>query len=462
MAGRSASYLVRCLGLTSALAALSWPLAILAQGIPEDEGGARATAGIDLRLELDDGDPEFRTGFNLDLITATRTQSLQFSGDFGLTVPLDDIEATAFNDPTYDLSYVRDTGRSRLSFSVNFSEIDIDSLRTLEDDAGTIFDESTLIVSEEGSRERLRTNVGLELGLNDPIGGEIRYRYDDTFFTNVTDPDLEDTRIDEFSGSLRLDVDRVLSFSLDGQWQRTQTIGTLEEDEVRTRLGGGFEWQARPALSLDGSIAYARIATDTTNLGVTSREERDGINVAFGADLSRPNGSYSFDLDRTLNTIGFVTTVEVGRQFDLPRGASISAMIGATELPNGEVFPIGSFNYDRDTANGNLGFSLSRSAAVNDDDEAVERTILTGSYQLDLPRDAGLSLSGRLTESDFTLATDPDISSMRLSLNYNRPLTEDWGLGAGLSRQLTREDGIGDEIDNILFLSLERRFTFRR
>lgn len=431
--------------------------------VAEDEGGARAVAGFDIRLEVDNGDPELRTGFDLDLITATRTQRLGFSGDFGLTVPLDNIDAASMTDPRYGIDYLRDTGRSRFTFSADYSETDIASLRALEDDLETEFDESTLTISEDGSRERRQAAIGLVLGLNNPVGVDLRYSYDETLYTDVTDPDLEDRRRDAFSAGLRLDVDPTLSFNLNTLWRHTDTEGATPDEETRREVGLSASWQALPELRLTGSATYVNIVTDTIAMMVPSRTEQSGVNLGLGATLDRPNGSYRLNFSRNLSTLGYTNSVELGRDWELARGAEIDAQLGLVELPNGSVYPTAGLSYSRDTApGGRLNLSLNRTAAINSDDDEVLRTVLRASYGADLAQGARWSLSGRLTDSDYVNGTEPDIASARLSASYSRPLTEDWDLSAGLSWQVTREDGAADDTDNRIFLSLERRFTFRR
>lgn len=462
MLRRGASYLAGAAFGAGVLAAAAWPLIVAAQGVPEAEGGARAEAGVDFRLELDNGNPEFRTGFDLDLITATRTQRLTFSGDFGLVVPLDDIEAAELTDPGYGVDFLRDTGRLRLGVIAEFTEIDIDRLRQEEDDPLIGFDESTLTLTDDGTRERALAQVALELGLTDPIGAEVRYRFNETLYNDVTDPNLTDSRMDEISTALRFDVDPTLRFSLDGQWRQTDSEGVAREEELRTRLGGGVAWQALPDLMLEASLAHAAITTDTTVLGVTTRAENEGINITVGFELDRPNGGYSFDASRLLHVTGFVERFELARNLELARGGALSFSIGATQLPSDALEAVGSLSYGRETARGELDLSLTHDATLNADDNEVRRTILRVGYSEEFPQGARWSLSGRLTDSAFITGTDADVATARVSVGYNRPLTEVWGLGAGVSWQLTREAGAADDTDSRIFLSLERRFTLRR
>lgn len=448
----------------SALAIVAWPFVIVAQGIAEADGGARVEAGLDLRLELDDGDPEFRTGFDVDLITATRTQRLSFSGDFGLTVPLNDFGDSEFRDPRYGVQYLRDNGQSRFTFSASFSERDIDSLRFLDDELNADFDEDLLTQSEDGTREVRGLEASLEVGVNDPLGAVLSYSFDEIRFFDVVDPDLEDTRSDEVNLSFRLDVDPTLSFNINGQFRFTETVSILgeEEEEEFTSLGAGVTWQALPELELTANLARSRLVTDTTFGGTTLRDDESGLSYTLGAFLDRPNGSYAFSLDRSLNTLGFETTTDVTRAFELARGGNVSVSLGFTDLPTSSTFAIGSVSFAREMQDGDVSFSLARSATVNGDDEAVLRTIADASVGRDLPRDARLSLSGTLTDSDFTNPAEADVSSARLSLDYSRPLTEEWNFASGVSVQFTEEDGLDNDTDSRLFLSLERRFTLRR
>lgn len=458
MVTRGASYLTGA----GVLATAVWPLIVVAQGIPEADGGARAEAGLDLRLELDNGDPEFRTGFDLDLITATRTQRLTFSGDFGLVVPLDDVAAVEFNDPSYGVDFLRDTGRLRLSVSADYTATDIDSLRQQEDDPVTGFDESTLTLTDEGTQDRIQAQIALEFGLTGPVGADVRYRFNDVAYTDVTDPDLEDRRLDEISTALRFDVDPTLRFTLDGLWRQTDTEGVALREEVQTNLGAGVTWQAFPDLTLVANVTQVVITTDTTFMGMTTSTEREGTNLTVGVELDRPNGAYSFDASRSLNQAGYVERVELTRDLELARGGALSFSIGATELPSGALEAVGGVTYGRETARGDLSLSLTQDATLNSDDDEVRRTVLSTRYSEEFPQGARWSLSGRLTDSEYINGADADVASARVTVDYTRPLTEVWGLGAGVSWQLTREDGAGDDIDNRVFLSLERRFTLRR
>lgn len=435
--------------------------AITAAQIAEEDGGVQAIVGVDLRIELDNGDPEFRTGFDLDLISATRTQRLSFSGDIGVRVPLDDFGGAEVDDPRFGLDYLRDTGRTRLTFSADYVRQDIDDISFPTTDDG--FEEGDLTIIDGGVRERRQAAFGLELGVTDPIGATFNYSLDDQDYIDTTDPDLDDTRTEQYSVGLRLDVDRTLRFTIDAGYRMRETGGTLPEVDTRTTLAFGGRWQALPNLLLDGSIAYAKTESEVSPGTVNLVSSKDGVNVVFGATFQQSATSrLRFDLSRILNQAGYVTTAEISATYNLPQDATLNTMIGATRLPSGEVYPVWSLSYDRDTRLGDLTGALRRSATVNGDDEEVVRSTLEGGYRMALPQDARIGFTGRLTESEFVDGTQGDVSTASVSVNYNRPLTEDWDFATGVRWQRTEEDGVGSDSDNSLFLSLERRFSFRR
>lgn len=440
-------------GLAAGALMMIAPVAI--SQIAEADGGARIEAGLDLRLELDNGDPEFRTGFDIDLISATRTQRLSFSGDFGVVVPLDDPDAAEFRDPNYGLDYVRDTGRSRLSFGAGFSRRDLDGrIRTNADDP---FDEDDLTLVDGGTEERRQLQAALELGLTDAVGAEIRYSFDERLYSPDADPRLEDRRRDEVGVTLRFDVSQTLRLGASAQWSLTEEDTGLADRDERLSLGVDAAWQLRPDIEVTAALAYSRIETEDGPVFV----DRDGIDVRLGLGIDRPNGDYSFGASRVLNATGFVTSVDASRRFELPRGVELTTTLGATQVPSGNTYGTGALALSRETRSGALSLSLSQTATINNDDEEVRRRILQGNYRLDLPREAALTLGLSMTESVFIDGADPDLTSARVSLGYDYPLSEQWNLGGGVDWQVTREEGGPEDEDYRLFLTLQRRFILR-
>lgn len=445
---------------TAGLACLTLTGLAASQGIPEAEGGLRLEGGLALRLQLEDGEPEFRTGFDLDLISATRTQRLSFSGDFGLIVPLDDLGAVDFSDPRYGIDYLRDTGRSRIALSAFFQLADVDGLDFTFDDPDTPFDEEGL-TEDQGTRETRRISAELAWGLTDPIGGSLSYSRNETLYSGTTDPDLVDTLRQEIGAGLTFAVDPTLGLRVNGRWRLIEEDDAEALREDRVSLGVGATWQATPTITVDGDITATTLQTERTLLGIVTESEQTGLDLSLGLSLDRPNGGYRFDLARNLERAGGVSSADVTRSFALPRGAEISVGVGVAELPSGTLYGTGRLAYDRATARGAVAVSLERQAAVTDDAEEVLRTIVQARYSMDLARGARWSLSGRLTDSRYEVGLDPDITSTRLALDYAHPLTEDWSLLTGVTLDRIREEGADERRDSTIFLSLERRFSLR-
>jgi hypothetical protein len=448
----------------SALAVGLCPLALHSQ-IPEALGGVWIDGTLNFRLESEDGEPEFRTGFDLGLSTATRTQLLRFSGDFGLTVPLEDIDTADFDDPRYQLEYLRDNGQSRISASAFIETSDIDGTAVIFDpgaDPGD-FDEIEL-VEDDGTRERRQLSLGLEWGLRDPVGGTLVYDVNETEYSGTNDPDLVDSRSTAVSGSLRLDADRTLSFVIDALHRLTEEEANLLNPETETevvRAGLGTQWQMTPVLLLDGRLGWSEI-TETLTVGSTSFiDEEEGAEIALAFTLDRPNGSWALGYDRALTGVGAQDTLRLTRELALPRGAVVTASLGARYMPSGETYAIGSFDYGRDTRRGRIGLSASRDAEVNSDDFEVLRSRLRASYSEDLPDGASWTVSGSFFESDFTNPAEPDLATGQLSLNYARPLTPEWDLSGGIRLRETHEEGEDTDRSTTVFLSLERQFRLR-
>jgi hypothetical protein len=448
----------------SALAIGLCPLSLQGQ-IPEPLGGVWIEGALSFRLESDDDEPEFRTGFDLGLSSATRTQLLRFSGDFGLTVPLDDIGETDFDDPRYELEYLRDNGQSRISASAFIETSDIDGTAVVFDpdaDPGD-FDEFDLI-EDDGTRERRQLSAALEWGLRDPVGGTLFYEFNETTYSDTADPDLVDSRSTEISGDLRLNADRTLRFVLDASRRLTKEDGNQFIPETETdilRTGLGSLWQMTPVLEFDGRLGWAEI-TETRSVGAADIVDAEkGAEIALAFALDRPNGSWALGYDRALTGVGEQDTLRLTRALELPRGAAIIASLGARYMPSGETYAIGSFDYGRDTRRGRISLSASRDAEVNSDDFEVLRSRLRASYSEDLPDGASWTVSGGFFGSDYADPAEADIATTQLSLNYARPLTRDWDLSGGIQLRETREEGIDTERATTVFLSLERQFRLR-
>ena len=450
---RAAPYLAGA----SALAAALWAPGLWAQ-VAEADGGARFVGQLDMSLEIDDGETTYRTGFDIDLISATRTQRLSFSTDVGLELDLSNFE-TDWADPSYQLEYLRDNGQSRITALIGYASREVDGSIL---DLSTAFDETDLI-EDDGTRESRQLNLGFEWGMQDPFGGNLSYTYSDTIYTDTSDPDLFDRTSETLSGSLRFDIDRTLSVTLDASAQLTQEEDLTQSETETLRAGVGVNWQLRPDIALNGRVGLSRVEQDQLLFGIfPSNTVREGGEASLSATFDRPNGNYGLSWSTGLNTLGRQSTIELSRSLELPNGRSLSGSIGQTFLPTGPDFTIGSLSYSQETQRGQIEVSASRAASVSALDAEVVRTQLTAGYSGELNNNASWSITGTWLDSDFVNPINPDIRSSNLSLRYNMMLTSDWDLATGISLRETREDGSAANDRATLFLTLERTFVVRR
>ena len=375
-----------------------------------------------------------------------------------MTVPLDDLGATDLSDPRYRLSYLRDTGRSRFTADLSFLRRDIDPA---DPDTTGVFEETDLI-EDSGAQEVTELSTGLEWGLTDPFGGSVALSVRDSRYVGTTDPDLTDSLLSTARAGLRFDVDPTLRFTVDVLGRIEEEADATDTRTESTRLNVGTVWAMAPDLLFDATLGGVWIETGRTILGMRTVTPTRGAEGNFGLVLERPNGSYTLSYDNTLAAVGRTQTLTVGRALELPRGAAVSLAGGVTVLPSGTEYAVGRVSYARETARGGeIGLSLDHSAAVNSADNDVQRTLFQARYAQELPGGASWSIAGSYIESRFVDPAENDLSSAQLALNYQMPINRDWDLRTGLSLRETREDTAGSSQSSTVFVSVERRFSWR-
>ena len=458
--GTHRSYL---LGATATVFCLT---ALGASGqIAEENGGAQVAADLRFRLESEDGEASLRTGLDLNLLTATRTQSLRFSTDFGVVVPFDGDDDVTMADPRYTVSYLRDNGRSRINVNLSYRETDVDGQiidpdPEQEPEPGEDFDETDLI-ADDGTRQQTSARVGLTWGLIDPWGGSISYGLSSRRYVGTSDPDLIDRDTQSLGIDLRFDLDPTvqLTTGVSARLSEDDNATMREVEAISSYIG--LSWQIAPDLRFSGQAGYSENTVTQMVMGSPVSSRTEGATLGLNLTLDLPNGSLSWDADRRLTTLGLITETGLSRTLSLPRGRSVEARIGVAGMPSGEAYWIGSLGYSQDTRLGQFSLAASRSVAVNSEDDEVLRSALRASYGQDLANGASWSVSGSYNLSEFTDPTEADRESTRLSLNYNTPLTQDWDLATGVRWQETRTDGAASSDRNTIFVSVERRFSWR-
>ncbi len=230
---------------TSALA-IAGALAA-SQATPQEAGRPLLTFNFAQSLELSDN-PDFiedptgttlssRTQLGFTLSAATAVDQISLSAGTSLLYQLatnsDDPFDDGFENPFVELDYAREGKSARLSFSASYRKADVGDLRVVERP-----DETDLIL-DDGDVERYNLSLGIETGIDAPLGFSLDAAYGRRVYSQTTDPDLVDDETLSVEARLRFAIDRATDLSLVGRYALNQELeGSDYERETRAL---GFE-----------------------------------------------------------------------------------------------------------------------------------------------------------------------------------------------------------------------------
>lgn len=442
-------------------------------------GGGGQTQTANPRLTLDvstgllfesddrDDDVGLTTEVSLGYLSQTRGQRLAFDAS-GLLDLSDDNNSDDLR-PRFRLSYGAQNRATALSFDASYARrevegnifnlVPIDAPPDLPvDDPSQEFFAQELI-ADDGTRVDASASVTLETGRDARFGTTTRLRASQTRFDDTEADDLDERDNRSIETTLRFIINPQLTARVTASRQRIDEKDETDLERDRTRFGLGATMALDPIWTLSADLTRAEL--DTTR-GLTTRttETEDGVELALSLTRDMPNGTLGFSLDRDITEDGERQSFQVSRALSLADGSALSLSLGAINFDGDETRPFGSLSYNRPTAQGVLGLSVSQSAAVNDDDESILRTRLNGSFRRALtPRDdltLGLSYSAVDNVDD-----GDDTARAEVSLSHRRELGRDWGLTTRLSHRVDFEDGDRDDEESRLSLRLGRTFIFR-
>lgn len=395
------------------------------------------------------------TGLGFSLDSETRNQRFNFSlgtdleGRFGEGASAaDDFETT---NNRVGVSYDREGANSSLSLGADYSEINLrdQTVGFFVDDE---FDPDALVI-DGGSRERRDIRARLRTGIEGPFGLDVSARHTSFDYKDTTDPDLED------SDTLR--VDGTAYFRINPAMTARVIAGLSERDEVDATsterrdsyVGVGLEGELASGVRYDAALTVDD--SEVRELGVVTTSE-DGVGVSLGATFDRPDGELGIDVSSRVDETGRRTTAQVRRSFDLPQGG-LSLSLGVVDQEDDGTEFIASLSYERELPTGMLEASLVQRPGT-DDGSPVVNTSLSVNYRQQINEvsswDAGFSFG----ESSGFGASGGD-SSATATFAYNRELTEEWSLRAGVELQRVNDSG-ADRDSNTVFVTVGRDFSF--
>lgn len=438
----------------------------------DEAGGVKMTLGVQSSLRSDSNyslsapgngrGTVFDTRLSFGLTSETRASSLSFTAATtarAAKLPAPAGTVNGIEDPTLTLAYTRTGARSRLDVNARYNKADLDFVDPLTDQI-LIEDPSApgnfILTNVTGTRTALRYGAGLETGIDMPVGLRLRYDHSELDYAGTVGTSLYDTETDSVSATLRMDLSPATQVSLTASASDYTAANTANTNRDTRSLSFGLAHQLDEVTQLTASIGQSRIVTDSTG----GRVVREGTTFGLGASRAFAVGQLGLNYARSVDTNGSRDTLSLthARETQL---AQVNMSLGLTRGSAGSTAVIANTAVSRDLAHGKLSFSLARTVSTDDslNDVLSTRASATYAHEIDSLSSIAFGVTYARTEDGGAGATaQTDRSSLKVT--YNRALTEDWQMSAGVEhRRLDRATGTAS--GNAIFVTLGRSFDLR-
>ena len=418
------------------------------------DGGVLLTFGFENRLEISRNDslsiPAVGTEIadvtllSFGLLSETALDRLEFGVTGGLIVLDDDTGSEIdFGRSTLTFEYHREVPAAVLDLAAEY--------RT--DDVGA-FGDDLADADETGTRSDLALSARLETGRTSPVGLAFGLGYDRTDFTDVTDPDLVDSR--EWRG----DLAALLRFSevatgrvgMRFSHREEEDLGTTNTDSTTYFAGFDYALSARADLAFE--LGYTETETEESDVIERSRGPDASLRLSYDmpAGTAFARLSVATDADE-----GQRETFEIGRDLETDRD-TLSARLGLTHGDETGTDLIGALDWVRALPDGSSGVSVERSVAFDADDDV---TVADSIFSLNWTRNVSETTT-ILFDVSYEISDSPTerIEQVSLDAGLNHMLTEEWSLSSGVGYTVRRDAG-GRAESPSLFLAISRDIEFR-
>ncbi len=432
-----------------ALGATLLPGASLAQ-----EGGTLLTFGIENRLEIsrnadlavpaEGTDIANVTLLSFGILSETALDRLEFAVTGGIIAQdTDDGGEIDFGRSALTFGYTREVPTAALGLSAEFRTDDVGAFG---DDLGA--------VDETGTRSDLFLSAGLEIGRTSGVGLVFGLAYDQTDYTDVTDPELVDA--EEWRG----DVAAILRFSevatgrvgVRYRHREEEDLGTTVTDA--TTVFAGLDYALSERADLDIELGYTETETEEFDVIETERGPDASIRLSYDMPVGTAYTQLSVATDADE---GQRETFEIGRDLETDRD-TISARLGLTHGDETGTDLIGGLDWTRALPDGSIGASIEHSVSYDADDDAeTDQSIFSLNWTKNVSERSTI-----LLDLAYELSDSPTerIEQVSVDAGYNYLLTEDWSLSSGVGYTV-RDDAGGRAESPRLFVALSRDFQFR-
>lgn len=423
----------------------------LGAGAQQQQGGLSVDLTYSERLFHDDGDTSLRSDLDIGVTSRTRSQVLSFTARGGIEKSIDGGLDGSLEDPDLTLGYGLETRNSTLGFDLSYNRTELRTQRLEE-----FLDLGVFVpVVDDGERESIRAGLTLDIARDAPFGARVALDYGEIDFIDL-DPDAA-TPSTTASGSVRF------RFNLTPTSTGYLTFSLSEVDrqgglDVRSeRISASVDVQIRPGLSGTLDLGYAEI----TRSGSEPRSTSDGLFYGLSLVADRPNGTLSGLLDRTIEETGKRTTLQVNRNFVLPRGG-LSAGLGLSRRDDvSGTDPLYNLAYSHQTARSALQLTFGQSFATTSAGNETLNTDLGLALSRDFGELADLNASIQFSDNNALSSGAADSDRFELTVDYSRTLSRNWDAFAGFSHILRRQDGRDDNEDNQVYLGIRTSLGWR-
>lgn len=451
---------------TAGTAVASGSTAAAAAGGPP--GGFQIDMGVSMGLTVDDNFKlavgggtgtstifDTRLDFGISSVTPVDTFLVRGSGVLRFAdIPGRSI--SGFESPDLRVSYARDGINSRLSLDARYRHVDREFLDPFQVEKEE--QQSGGLVGGGGTLTQRDIGLSWQTGLNSPLGFSVTLRHDERDYENVTNPNIFDRETDSIKTTTSYRVSPVTSLFLNAGVTHYQAQDAVLTDRMTRDLSLGIQQDINPVLTLNSQVGFTEIDTDTS-LPVPTSSTRDGLSGSVTLTQTLANGSAWGTISSAVSISGTRTSLRFGRDYQLPLG-TLSLAAGATRGPNGSVDAIGSVSYTRQLQASDFSVSLDRSATSNSASEDLLDTRLSLGYGYAINNNSRIDVSLNYGQSE-NQTTGITIERATLRAAYSRSLTADWNLVGGVQLRAYDETTVGNARSNQLFVTLDRKFSFR-
>jgi hypothetical protein len=435
----------------------------------QNTGGLQVDFGVSSKLTFDDNFKlSNKSGgtssiwdntltFGLSNITPTQNLSLTASTVARLAhIPGRSIRG--FEDPTVRLKYTLDGVNSNFTLDGFYRHADREFLNPFQVEQ----EEQALGQLIGGGGTVTWKNIGgtFQTGINDPLGFQLALKHSDQSYDALAqsvNPLLFDRTTDTANATVTLKVSPIAQVrgSVGLTDYDAQDVPSTHRKTLDYAIGATLD--INPVLQLDGQIGYTDVTTDTT----TGRTTRSGATSAVTLTQTLPNGTVYGSFISTVNQNGTRSVFSFGRDFLLPNG-TFTGNLGMTHTPAGNNHLSGALAYNRTMRSSDITVTAARAVSTNGANQDILNTRLGVSYNYAINNDSTLNLAlnwGRSEAADNVPGFNTT-DRTTFTAAYSQALTQDWNATGGLQMR-HRSDNTGNAHSNAIFVTLDRKFSYR-